>query len=66
MQGFPGSFCYMLGVKVTDLVSLTLRSFSGSYNNFISFCLNQRIDTFVQKCRETGDARFAHKNRKKA
>ena len=23
MQGFPGIFCYILGVKVTDLVSLT-------------------------------------------
>ena len=22
MQGFPGIFCYILGVKVTDLVSL--------------------------------------------
>ena len=23
MQGFPGIFCYVLGVKVTDLVSLS-------------------------------------------
>ena len=24
MQGFPGIFCYILGVKVTDLVSLNI------------------------------------------
>ena len=25
MQGFPGIFCYISGVKVTDLVSLNLQ-----------------------------------------
>ena len=24
MQGFPGIFCYILGVKVTDIVSLRI------------------------------------------
>ena len=35
MQGFPGIFCYILGVKVTDLVSL-MSFFFFVFNNSIT------------------------------
>ena len=41
MQGFPGIFCYILGVKVTDLVSLSIEG--------IAIKLRTLVDNIVEK-----------------
>ena len=63
MQGFPGIFCYILGVKVTDLVSLMCFTYDVTTHwNRLGETISMRVLSYglVEKWESYHENRFVH------